>query len=371
MTQQDYVIARKLNILDFASQMKNISLACRQMGISRTHYYDIKNAIAEDGIAGLLEKTKRGPRIGNRFPKEVEDAILAYSLEFPTHGQERTANELNRNNKWNLSGGGVRSVWLRFKLEKKNLRLKRLEEHSRKEGTILSESQVIALENQKEVRQSEGEIETLHSGFLFGQDTYYVGYIKGVGKIYQQTGIDTFSNLGFAKLYQDKTATVAADFLNDKVLPYFEEHSIRVLRTLTDRGTEYCGNPAHHYQLFLYLNDIEHSPTKARHPQTNGACERLNQIIKDEFYSVVFRRKLYHSIEELQIDLDSFMNDYNKKRTNQGKRCQGQTPYEIFLKGVEIYKEMVFDGKDLAAMGPTVGPVFAALNDFTENNLVK
>ncbi len=371
MTQQDYVIQRKLNILDFASQMKSISSACRQMGISRTHYYDIKNAIAEDGIAGLLEKTKKGPRIGNRFAKEVEDAILAYSLVFPTHGQERTANELNQKNKWNLSGGGVRSVWVRHNLEKKNLRLKRLEEHSKKEGAILTESQVIALENQKELRQSEGEVETFHSGFLLGQDTYYVGFIKGVGKIYQQTGIDTFSNLGFAKLYQDKTATVAADFLNDKVLPIFEEHGIRVLRTLTDRGTEYCGNPAHHYQLYLYLNDIEHTFTKARHPQTNGACERLNQIIKDEFYSVAFRRKLYHSLEELQIDLDSFMNDYNKKRTNQGKRCQGKTPYETFLKGVEIYKQMVFYGKELASMGPTVGPVFDALKGLEKSNFVQ
>ncbi|GAB4009964.1 MAG: hypothetical protein Fur0010_01630 [Bdellovibrio sp.] len=126
------------------------------------------------------------------------------------------------------------------------------------------------MEEQKEEKQAHGEIETHHSGFLVAQDSYYVGYIKGIGKIYQQTGIDTYSNIGFAKIYSDKTATVAAEFLNSKVLPFFNEHKLSVLRILTDRGTEYCGRPeTHHYQLFLYLNDIEHSKTKARHPQTN------------------------------------------------------------------------------------------------------
>ena|GEM_PF-1935120 len=100
-----------------------------------------------------------------------------------------------------------------------------------------------ALEWAREEKEAHGEIETFHPGFLLGQDTYYVGYIKGVGKIYQQTGIDTFSNVGFAKLYLDKTALAAADFLNDKVLPFFDSQSIRLLRTLTDRGTEYCGHP--------------------------------------------------------------------------------------------------------------------------------
>ena len=117
---------------------------------------------------------------------------------------------------------------------------------------ILTEAQVQALETAKEEKEAHGEIETHHPGFLLGQDTYYVGYIKGVGKIYEQTGIDTYSNVGFAKLYNDKTALTAADFLNDKVLPFFDGFGLSLLRTLTDRGTEYCGKPENHpYQLFL------------------------------------------------------------------------------------------------------------------------
>jgi len=125
-----------------------------------------------------------------------------------------------------------------------------LEKWSAEKNNILSESQVQALEEQKQEKEAHGEIETHHAGFLFAQDTYYVGYIKGIGKIYQQTGIDTFSNLGFAKLYLDKTQTVAADFLNSKVLPTFDEHGVSVLRVLTDNGKEYCGHQnSHHYQL--------------------------------------------------------------------------------------------------------------------------
>ena len=345
MTTKEYLISRKLNVLDFADQMKNISEACRKIGVSRQHYYDIKNTLAEEGIEGLMEKTRKGARIKNRFDSKIEDAILDYCLHNPTHGQVRVANELNRKHNWTMSGGGVRSVWLRHNLEVKGLRLKRLEQWAAENSGLLTESQIKAMEEQKEEKQAHGEIETHHSGFLFSQDTYYVGYIKGIGKIYQQTGIDTYSNIGFAKLYHDKTATVAAEFLNSKVLPFFDESGLSVLRVLTDRGTEYCGRAeTHHYQLFLYLNEIEHSKTKVRHPQTNGSCEKLNQTIQEEFYSVAFRKKLYSSLEEMQKDLDTFMKYYNCERTNQGKRCKGRTPMETFIEGKELYLKMVYEG---------------------------
>jgi transposase InsO family protein len=343
MTHQEYVIKRKLNIVELAETLGNVSEAARRTGVSRKHIYDIKRTLIEEGIEGLREKTKRIPRVLNRFSVEIEENILNYSLHYPTHGQVRAANELNRKYGYKISGGGIRSVWLRHKIEKTALRLKRLEEWSASTMNILTESQVQALERNKEKKESEGEIETHHSGFLFSQDTYYVGYIKGVGKIYQQTGIDTYSNLGFAKVYDEKTAIVAADFLNDKVLPFFDDSRVAVLRVLTDRGTEYCGQEnAHPYELFLTLNEIEHTTTKVRHPQTNGACEKLNQTIEREFYSVAFRKKVYTTLEEIQKDLDIFMEEYNKQRTNQGKRCQGRTPYETFLEGVEIYKKKVY-----------------------------
>jgi len=352
MTQRQYIINRKLNIMELGKTLGNISEACRKLGVSRQHYYDIKTAIEEEGVEGLIEKSRKIPRVANRVPLEIEQKVLDYSLEYPTHGQQRTSNELKKNGTI-ISAGGVRSIWLRHKLEIKSLRLKRLEEWASENTNVLTESQVQALEDAKQEKEAYGEMESPHPGFLVAQDTYYVGYIKGVGKIFQQTSIDTHSNVGFAKLYLEKTALTAADFLNDKILPYFDEHNISVLRMLTDNGMEYCGRyEMHPYKLFLHLNDIEHTRTKVRKPQTNGAVERLNQTIEDEFYKVAFRKKLYHSIDEMQQDLDEFMNTYNTDRTNQGRYCQGRTPQQTFLDGLEHYRQHVyenFEGREEAA----------------------
>ena len=341
MTQQQYLIQRKLNVVELAKTLGNISESCRRLGVSRQHYYDIKTALKEDGIEGLAEKSRRVPRFRNRVSPEVEERVMRYALEFPVHGQNRASNELLKSGV-TISPFGVRGVWIRNGIPTLKERLKRLEKWSAETGAVLTESQVEALEEAKVEKEAHGEIETFHPGFLLGQDTLYVGYIKGVGKIFQQTAIDTYSNVGFAKIYTDKTPLPAADLLNDRVLPFFEEHGLRLLRVLTDRGTEYCGvNDAHQYELYLHLNDIEHSRTKAKHPQTNGSTEKLNQTILKEFYQTAFRRKFYRSLDEIQIDLDEYMRSYNEQRTNQGKRCQGRTPMETFTAGIELYHQYV------------------------------
>jgi len=222
--------------------------------------------------------------------------------------------------------------------------LKRLEQWAAENSNILTESQVQALEQAKEGKEGYGEVESPHPGFLVAQDTCYIGYIKGVGKLYQQTGIDTHSNVGFAKVYTEKTSITAADFLNDRVLPFFDDQGIGVLRILTDNGPEYCGRPeTHPYELFLHLNSMEHTRIKVRHSQTNGSVERLNQTIETEFYEVAFRKKLYKTIEEIHADLDEFMAWYNTERTNQGRYCQGRTPMETFIDGLALYQKYVYE----------------------------
>jgi len=222
--------------------------------------------------------------------------------------------------------------------------LKALEAKAAAENLVFTENQLQALEKARVEKEAQGEIETEHPGYLGAQDTYYVGTIKGIGRIYQQTFIDTYTKVAFAKLYDRKNALVAADMLNDQVQPFFEEEDIRLLRVLTDRGTEYCGSLEHHeYELYLAIEDIDHSKTKARHPQTNGICERFHRTIQEEFYQVAFRKKIYHSIEELQTDLDQWLWQYNHERTHTGKYCFGRTPYQTFQETKHLAKEKMLD----------------------------
>ena len=162
--------------------------------------------------------------------------------------------------------------------------------------------------------------------------------------------MDTYSSDAFAKLYTAKVPVTAADILNDRVLPFFEEQNIPVLRVLTDRGTEFCGSPEKHpYQLYLQLNDIDHTKTKVKSPQTNGICERFHQTVLNEFYRVTFRKKIYSEIDTLQNDLDEYIAEYNWQRTHQGKRCKGRTPMETFVEGKQLVNEKNLEHLSMAA----------------------
>ena len=158
-----------------------------------------------------------------------------------------------------------------------------------------------------------------------------------MGKIYQQTFIDTYSRVAFAKVYDRKNALVAADMLNDKVLPFYQEQRVDLLRILTDRGTEYCGAREHHeYQLYLTIEDISHTKTKAKSPQTNGICERFHRTMQDEFYAIAFRKKIYTSLEEMQADIDQWISIYNTQRPHSGRYCFGKTPMQTFIDSKEL-----------------------------------
>jgi hypothetical protein len=324
------VIKNKLGLLELAKELGSVSRACKMFGYSRDSYYRFQKLFEEGGEEGLKEISRRKPNLKNRIALEIEKKVIEYAIENPAHGQLRASNELKKIGVL-VSPQGVRYIWLRNNLQRMDQRLTALEEKVAKEGGILTERQLQALEKKKEKLEAIGEIETLFPGYLGSQDTYYVGNIKGVGKIYQQTFVDTYSKVAFAKLYDRKTALTAADMLNDKVVPFFEEEEVSLLRVLTDRGTEYRGAAEfHEYALYLAMEGIDHSYTKAYHPQTNGICERFHKTIQEEFYNVAFRKKIYRTMEELQEDLDKWLVEYNRSRTHQGKNCNGRTPYQCF-----------------------------------------
>jgi transposase InsO family protein len=353
MTAQEQIIKRKLSLLQLAEELGNVSKACDIMGYHRDSFYEIRRAFQIGGTAALVE-SRRGPRNPhpNRVSEEIENAILDYSLKCPTHGPVRTANEL-RLAGITVSAGGVRGVWQRHNMETRVKRLLRLEEAAQNNIVVLTESQIKLLERHSANFRCR-HIESSRPGELLNQDTFYWGTLKGVGKVYVQVVIDTFCSLAFAKVYNSKMPVTACDLLYDRVLPFYEALGVTVGAILTDNGREFCGiKEKHPYELLVAMEGIEHRTTKIRSPRTNGFVERMNRTLLDECFRVAGRTTWYENTEQIQADLDRFLEYYNLERSHQGYRLNGKTPANALKDALDI--------KDLP-------PVVASLPEATDGN---
>jgi transposase len=214
------IIKHKAGLLNLAEELQNVSKACKIMGVSRDTFYRYQELVETNGLETLINQDRRVPNLKNRVDEATEQAVVDYAIEYPAHGQHRTSNELRKRGIF-VSGSGVRSIWLRHQLANFKDRLCALETKIANEGIILNDVQIAALEKKKQDDIASGEIETMHPGYLGAQDTFYVGNLKGVGRIYQQTFIETYSKVAHCKLYTTKTPITSADILNDKVLPFY------------------------------------------------------------------------------------------------------------------------------------------------------
>ena len=345
MTPEKMLLKQKMTLLQLAEQLHNIRRACKIMGVSHQHYYDIKKRFEQQGFEGLKEKPRRYPDMPNRTPDRIEKIVLDYSFEHPTDGKDRVAMQLKLKGTF-ISPTCVERIWRRRGLENRFKRLMALEALYKEKGLLLSDEQIQALLEHVHKIPVE-HVFSRYPGYLLCQDTFEVGYLKGIGKIYMQAVVDTYGSFGFAKLYTSKMPTTCADILIDRVIPYYKAMDIPIRRMLTDNGGEYCGKVmSHDYELLLDIFGIEHTRTRSNTPQTNGFVERFNRTVLEEFFCVAFRKQWYYSVEELQRDLDTYLWHYNFQRPHSGYRLKGKRPIEVLLDRTNYPKRLTYDKID-------------------------
>lgn len=322
------VARQRLSVLQLAQTLGNVSQACKRAGMDRTSYYEYKRRFQTHGIEGLRDL----PPIHRNHPQTTSEEnvkrIVELAMQHPTRGCHFLS-DLLALEAIVVSGPTVQSILTKQGLGSRYERLLRLE-------TQATENQIeLTLEQIKQIEKNnpafaERHVESRRPGELLAQDTFFVGSLKGVGKVYLQVVVDTYGSFAFAYLHTTKQPEHAALILHNEVLPFYQEAGIVIGAILTDNGREFCGTEAHPYELYLALNDIEHRKTKVRRPQTNGFVERFNRTVLDEFFRPAFRRAFYESIETLQSDLDKWLTYYNYERPHQGYRNLGKRPFDTF-----------------------------------------
>jgi hypothetical protein len=344
MSNQDRLIDLKVSILQLASEMGNVSRACRKARIARSSYYEIKKAYEQFGRAGLVPQERRKPRMSNVATPEQEEKILEMTRQNPDRSYVRISQDLQTAG-IAIGAATVRGVWERKGLIKKISRYLWLDKEAMEGRGIMTEKAIKALRRMRRLDEaSDNHVEANTPGELLSQDLYFVGIIKGVGKIYMQSAVDCSCSVGFARLCLNKLPIHSAALVHEKVLPFYDTLGVAVRSVLTDCGREYCGRVDQHlFELYLGAQSIEHRKTRPASPYTNGFVERFHQTLKNEFFAKAFRQKWYKSIEELQTDLDAFLAYYNEQRIHSGYRCKGRTPMQTLKDLLEAPKEGVTD----------------------------
>jgi transposase InsO family protein len=325
MTLEEKVLALRLLVMRRAAELKNVTEACRQLGVSRTLFYRWRDRYVRYGADGLKPRPPRRARPTQQAPAQVEHAVLGYAELWPTHGPARIAQQLTRPGGpvVRLSNSGAYAILKRHGLSSRWERLARTEIHAATSGLLTERTRATLQEARGAAPQ---HIEAARPGELVCLDTFYIGNLKGVGKVWQYSACDAACSFAAAWLTTQLTSHAARRFLRRYLLPIYSQAGHTVQAVLTDRGHEWLGA----FQDECRRLGIEHRRTKPRHAWTNGFVERLQGTILTELWRCSFRRNFYTAVAPMQRDLDRYLRFYNFERSHQGYRLQGRTPAEVF-----------------------------------------
>lgn len=325
MTLEEKVLALRLFVMRRAAELENVTEACHQLGISRTLFYRWRARYVRYGADGLKPRPPRRARPTQQASAQLEQAVLRYAELWPTHGPARIAQQLTRPGGpvVRLSGSGAYGILKRHGLSSRWERLARTEIHAATSG-LLTERTRAAIQDAKGVAPQ--HVEATRPGELVCLDTFYVGNLKGVGKVWQYTACDAACSFAVAWLATQLTSQAARRFLRRYLLPIYSQAGHKVQAVLTDRGHEWMSA----FEAECRRLGIEHRRTKPRHAWTNGFVERLQGTILTELWRCSFRRTYYTAVAPMQRDLERYLRFYNLERSHQGYRLRGRTPAEVF-----------------------------------------
>jgi transposase InsO family protein len=317
MTLEDSIHSQRLRVLREAERLGNVSEACRRHGMSRTLFYRLRKRFEQYGPDGVHPK-RRDARSG-RPPAvcvQTERRVIAFALAWPTCGPQWYSDQLARDGV-TLAPVTIWRLLRRQRLGTRAARLAVLEQYSAATAGLLTERTA------KRTRHVEAD----QPGDLLSLDTFYVGKLKGVGKVWQITGCDVASSFAWARLViGEVTARAVLAFLREVVRPTYRQAGWRLRRVLTDNGKEFKGA----FAIGCERLRIRVTRTKPRHAWTNGFVERLQKTILHEHWRIAFRRQYFTGRRTLQGSLDRFLQFYNHERTHRGYRLNGRTPATVF-----------------------------------------
>jgi transposase InsO family protein len=329
MSPAEKIARQRMSVLDLAEKLGNVSEACRRRGMTRTQFYEYKRRFQTHGLEGLKDLPPIHYSHPFTTPPEAVERVLAMSLAHPAWGCVRLSDQLKLEG-ISISSPTIQNILIKNGMASKYDRWLKLEQQAAEQAIELTAEQVAQIEKANPCFR-ERHVESSQPGELLAQDTFYVGQLKGVGKVYLHAVVDTYGSYAFGFLHTSKQPEAAVAVVHNDVLPFYVEHGLSVAAILTDNGREFCGKDSHPFEVYLALNDIEHRTTRVRRPQTNGFVERFNRTVLDEFFRSAFRTKLYESVAALQDDLDAWLVHYNTERTHQGYRNMGKRPYDTIL----------------------------------------
>ena len=320
----------RLRVIVRAQQIGNVSKACRELGISRSLFYRWRKRYLAYGPDGL-QPGRTGARRGRppALSVQAERAILALAVAWPTWGPLRLAQQLAlpEHRGWKLAASTIYRLLKRTGLQTRWERLAVLEAHSAQAAGLLTERtrrQLLAAQ-----RRAGKHVRAEKPGELVCLDAFYIGKLKGVGKVWQLTACDAASSFAMAEITLDFTARATSQFLAKRVVPALRKAGWPVQRVLTDQGNEFRGAFDH---VCAELG-IGHTRTQPRHAWTNGFVERLQGTILNEHWRIEFRRRYFTAINAMQLSLDRYLDYYNWHRPHQGYRTKGRTPGQVLTQG--------------------------------------